>query len=217
MSKFNYTIICMLSVILYSCGFNKPLVIKNNNSISFYTSTSNNKYQEFLLDDNGVIRLIKIYKDGKLDIEWIPEYSNITDHIEYYGNGQIKTKGFLKNNEKHSLWSYYDREGHLLVERYFSYGKPSNIWIWYDHHNHEIDHYTIYTNNRDDGFLKRFYQSSNIKEEKSYSSNKLNGSYKLFYDNLKNSIHIKGSYEIGVKVGNWESFNEKKQFQDLID
>ena len=215
MLKLNYIIICMLSIFFYSCDFNKSVVIKNDNSILFYNS--NNKYQEFLLDDNGVIKSIQVYKDRKLDIEWIPEYSNMVDHIEYYGNGQIKIKGFIKNKEKHSLWSYYDREGHLLVERYFSYGKPSNIWIWYDHHNHGIDNYTIYTNNRDDGFLKRFYRSSNTKEEKNYSNNKLNGSYKLFYDNLKNSIQIKGSYKSGVKIGNWESFNEKEQFQDLID
>ena len=215
MLKLNYIIICMLSIFFYSCDFNKSVVIKNDNSILFYNS--NNKYQEFLLDDNGVIKSIQVYKDRKLDIEWIPEYSNMVDHIEYYGNGQIKIKGFIKNKEKHSLWSYYDREGHLLVERYFSYGKPSNIWIWYDHDSHGIDHYTIYTNNRDDGFLKRFYRSSNTKEEKNYSSNRLNGSYMLFYDNLKNSIQIKGSYKSGVKIGNWESFNEKEQFQDLID
>ena len=215
MLKLNYIIICMLSIFFYSCDFNKSVVIKNDNSILFYNS--NNKYQEFLLDDNGVIKSIQVYKDGKLDIEWIPEYSNMVDHIEYYGNGQIKIKGFIKNKEKHSLWSYYDREGHLLVERYFSYGKPSNIWIWYDHDSNGIDHYTIYTNNRDDGFLKRFYRSSNTKEEKNYSSNRLNGSYMLFYDNLKNSIQIKGSYKSGVKIGNWESFNEKEQFQDLID
>ena len=215
MLRLNYIVICMLSILLYSCGFNKSEVVKNDNSISFYNS--NNKYQEFSLYDNGAIKSIQIYRDGKLDVEWIPEYLNMNDYVEYYGNGQIKIKGFLKNNEKHSLWSYYDREGNLLVERYFSYGKPSNIWIWYNHHDHKIDHYTIYTNNRDNGFLKRFYRSSNIKEEKNYLGNKLNGTYKLFYDNLKNTIQIKGLYKDGVKVGNWEFFNEKEQFQDLID
>ena len=216
MLKLNYIIIYIVSLIFYSCDSNSHLVVKEANSISFYNSL-NVKYQQFSLDDFGIITSIQTYKDGKLDTGWNPEYSNMIKYLEYYGNGKIKIEGYHKNNKKHSLWRYYDREGHLLVERYFSYGKPSNIWIWYDHHSDEIVDYTIYKNNRDDGFFKRYYQSSNTKEEKKYSQNKLDGDYKLFYDNFKNSIHIKGSYKLGTKVGNWEFFNDKEQFQDLID
>ena len=79
----------------------------------------------------------------------------------------------MKDEKKHSLWSYFDRDGHLLIERYFSYGQPSNIWIWYGHAGHHghhdankthesISHYEIYTDTRDDGLFYRYYQSSNI-------------------------------------------------------
>ena len=69
-------------------------------------------------------------------------------------------KGYLKDGEKHSLRNYFDRDGHLLIERYFSYGKASNIWIWYSHHN--VDYHQIYEDDRNDGSLTRYYQSSNF-------------------------------------------------------
>ena len=94
---------------------------------------------------------------------------------------------------------------------------PSNIWIWYDKDNHHlIDKYKIYSDKRDDGLFTRYYQSLKIKEQKVYVDNKLNGDYKLFYDNLLNTIHVKGKYLAGAKINNWEIFDEQGVFQDFF-
>ena len=122
-----------VSLFLSSC-LNKTVVVdKDSNSIIFYESGSILK--TINLDDKGFIFNIQTFKNNKIESEWIADNSNIKPSFEYYGNGQIKVKGYLKENKKHSLWSYYDRDGHLLIDRYFNYGKPTSIWIWYDHHN----------------------------------------------------------------------------------
>ena len=206
----------ILSAFFISCGKDSLHITKEENAIIFYHS--NLKIKQINLDESGIILNIQTFQNGRLDTEWIAVDSNLKEFYEYYGNGQIKVKGYLKNQKKHSLWTYYDRQGYLLIERYFSYGIPSNIWIWYDHHgHHEIDKYEIYSDNRDDGSFTRYYQSSNIKEQKTYINNKLNGDYNLFYDNMINSVHLKGKYLSGEKISNWEIFDEQGVFQKFLD
>ena len=204
-----------MAIGLYSCDSYSHDVIKEDSSIVFYNK--NSKFKQIEFDNVGHIINIQTFKNNKLNTDWVPDNSNLIDMIEYYGNGQIKVKGYLKNGLKHSLWSYFDREGHLLIERYFSYGKPSNIWIWYNHHSHDIDYYQIYEDDRNDGSLSRYYQSSNLKEKKEYANQKLNGNYTLFYDNINNSIQLTGQYLNGAKSGNWSMFNSDGTFQKFFE
>ena len=210
-----YIFYIVLVIGLYSCDSNSHDIVKEDNSIIFYTKTL--KLKQITFDNSGHITKIQTFKNNKLDTEWTSNNSNLIDMTEYYGNGQVKVKGYLKDGEKHSLWSYFDREGHLLIERYFSYGKPSHIWLWYDHYSHHIDHYQIYEDDRNDGYLIRYYQSSNIKEKKQYSNQKLNGEYTLFYDNSNNSIQLKGQYLNGAKLGSWAMFNSDGVFQQFFE
>ena len=210
-----YIVYIVLIIGLYSCDSNSHDIVKEDNSIIFYNKTL--KLKQITFDNAGHIRTIQTFKNNKLDTEWTSNNSNLVDMIEYYGNGQVKVKGYLKDGEKHSLWSYFDREGHLLIERYFSYGKPSHIWIWYDHNSHHLDHYQINADDRNDGFLIRNNQSSNIKEKKQYSNQKLNGDYTLFYDNPNNSIQLKGQYLNGAKFGSWTMFNSDGVFQQFFE
>tara|TARA_B100000029_G_scaffold514775_1_gene618940 strand:+ start:1612 stop:2190 length:579 start_codon:yes stop_codon:yes gene_type:complete len=181
-------------------------MIKEGNSFSFY-SNYGVKEKEILTDSLGHIYLIKTFKDGSIDSEWLSDTSGLISTVEYYSNGKPKIEGYLKDNKKHSVWNYYNRSGHLEVKRYFSYDVPSNIWIWYNHDNHGIDHYTIYTDIRDDGVFKKYYKSGQLKEQKKYSNNKLNGSYTLYYDDDNNTKKLVGEYLNNLKVGEWDMFD----------
>ena len=226
--RINYILFILLPVFFYSCNFESDIVIKEGNSIIFYKKSSDLKYKEIRLAPGGHISSIITFIDDRIDSEWIPIHTGLSDFKEYYGNGQIKVSGYIKDGHKHSLWSYFDRDGHLLIERYFSYGQPSNIWIWYghaDHHGHSehdntdgsISHYEIYTDTRDDGLFYRYYQSSNMKEAKNYIENKLDGVYTLHYDNPENSLHVYGQYIAGNKVGDWMIFDENGSFQKFFE
>ena len=210
-----YLFIVVVATFFISCSENSLHVTKEKNSIIFYNA--NLKVKQINLDESGVILNIQTFNNNKLETEWIPDNNNLEEFYEYYGNGKVKVKGYLKNQKKHSLWSYYDREGHLLIGRYFSYDMPNNIWIWYDHHDsHKIDKYEIYSDIRNDGSFTRYYQSSNIKEKKNYVYNKLDGEYNLFHDTEENSIYLKGYYLAGAKINDWEIFNEQGEFQAFL-
>ena len=211
-----FTLFILFASFFNACSSDIDSIQKSDSKIIFYNS--NHIIKEINLNENGQVIGINTYIDGYLDKIWLSDYNNLSDSLEYYGNGQIKTKGYLKNGKQHSLWEYFDRDGHLLIQRYFSYGKPSSIWIWYDHHNYGvIEKYELYNDIRDDGFLTRYYRSSNIKEQKQYSEKKLTGSYTLFYDDLNANgeqlIRLKGQYgmghNLGLKVGDWQKFEKK--------
>ena len=196
-----YILFIILAIFFYSCESEYSKITKRDNHLVFHKFNQIKK--EIILNNDNQIVEINNFNDGNLSTKWISNDIELKDSIEYYGNGKIKTKGYLKDGEKHSLWSYFDRDGHLLIERYFSYGKPSNVWIWYDHHgHHHIEQFEIYEDFRDDGQLTRFYQSGKTKEVKHYLTNKLDGQYILFNNDIDNSVQHRANYYLGKKVEN---------------
>ena len=194
-----YILFIILVVFLCSCGSEYSKITKQDNTLLLYGSNQIKK--EIILNSSHQIIEIKVFNNNNLTHQWISASLELKDSIEYYGNGNIQTKGYLKDGKKHSLWSYFDRDGHLLIERYYSYGEPSNIWIWYDHHKHyHINNFEIYEDFRGDGKLTRFYRSGRIKEVKHYMNNKLDGEYKLFNNDLNNSLQYTVNYISGKKI-----------------
>ena len=186
-----------ISIFYISCGSNSLDINKEDNSIEIYKN--NNLIKKYALNDRQQISDIHNFDDGTLSSHWQYNIVELKDSIEYYGNGQIKTKGYLLSGQKHSLWSYYDREGHLLVERYFSYGKPSNVWIWYNPYNLSVEKFEMYSDFRDNGKLLRYFRSGRLKELKNYIDGKLNGPYILYENAIKNDIIESSFYKMGKK------------------
>tara|TARA_Y100001960_G_C14488179_1_gene735323 strand:- start:26 stop:742 length:717 start_codon:yes stop_codon:yes gene_type:complete len=229
-----FAIVISLAFFFSNGNPNLDSIKKESNKIILYDSDQINKIIT-LNEDNGQIIKIETYVDGNKNNVWIPNYPNISDEpdsVAFYGNGQIKEQGYLtETGQQHSLWEYFDRHGHLLIQRFFSYGEPTTIWIWYDHDNHnQISNYELYDDARDDGSLTRYYRPlkintdqaedkiiQNIKEIKSYHQHKLTGDYTLFFNALDSSgnqlIQLQGKYgagdDLGIKVGEWQKFEKK--------
>ena len=53
--------------------------------------------------------------------------------------------------------------------------------------------------------------------KKQYSSNKLNGDYLLFHDNINNVVQLKGKYFLDAKIGVWETFNDNGVFSGFFN
>ena len=187
----------ILSVIFFiSCGLESVDIVKNENNIIFYKNGKMTK--QYILNTKHQITDIYVYDDGILNKKWTVNDIELIDTLEYYGNGNVKTKGYMLDGKKHSLWTYYDRKGHLLIERYFSYGQPCNVWLWYNHYDNSIKNYEIYSDLRDNGEITRFYRSGVVKERKNYTANKLNGEYSLY--NIENELIESFNYKMGKKT-----------------
>ena len=209
MKTASYIILYVLILFLFlSCDIIKDTInISKSEEKLILNNLSNNDRTEIKFDISDKIIEIGLFSDSKLISEWEPVYSQLEDSIEYYGNGQIKAKGYTKDGHFHSHWSYFDREGNLSVDRYFSYGSPTNIWLWYDKRG-DIIQFEIFNHIKDDGNFIKYFRNGKIKEQRNYANTKLDGNYSLHYDNAKNSKKLEGKYKKGTRNGIWYQINE---------
>jgi antitoxin component YwqK of YwqJK toxin-antitoxin module len=49
-------------------------------------------------------------------------------HIEHYGNGAIKLKGFHLDGAMHGAWEFYRLDGSLMRAGAFDRGRQVGIW-----------------------------------------------------------------------------------------
>ena len=53
-------------------------------------------------------------------------------HVEHYGNGTLKLKGFHLNGEMHGAWEFYRTDGSLMRSGTFDLGKQVGTWRTFD-------------------------------------------------------------------------------------
>ena len=51
--------------------------------------------------------------------------------IEYYDNGQFKSKGDWYDGEKDGDWIGYSKSGNVCYRGYWNYGKKDGYWLTY--------------------------------------------------------------------------------------
>ena len=49
----------------------------------------------------------------------------------YYENGNIKSEGWIQNNQKIKFWTFYHENGNPKKQGHFSANKESNYWKFY--------------------------------------------------------------------------------------
>ncbi len=81
--------------------------------------------------------------------------------------GKIQAKGKYINEDKDSVWNFYDEKGVLLSTE-------------------------VYLNGKKNGVSKVVYANGNLSEIKNYKNNLLEGPFKLYYDDKK--VKAEGTY-----------------------
>jgi antitoxin component YwqK of YwqJK toxin-antitoxin module len=74
----------------------------------------NGEWKEYY--ENGQLKIVGFYKDGKQEGEW----------KEYHENGQLKSVGSFKNGRQEGEWKAYDENGQLKVIIHYKNGEVVN-------------------------------------------------------------------------------------------
>ncbi|MBF2709605.1 toxin-antitoxin system YwqK family antitoxin [Flavobacterium soyangense] len=102
---------------------------------------------------------------------------------EYFGNGKIKSEGWLIEGQKVDYWLYYYENGDKKEEGHFANNKKSKWWIFY-----------------------------NIKDEVSkkceFANDKMHGLCLIYKDG---AIIRAEKYQMGKKIKQWNSIKEFKK------
>jgi len=59
-------------------------------------------------------------------------------HVEYYGNGTIKLKGFHLDGAMHGAWEFFRLDGSLMRSGAFDRGRQVGTWRTYDRTGHVV-------------------------------------------------------------------------------
>ena len=114
-----------------------------------------------------------------------------------YENGNIKSKGKMKDNKRHGMWEYYYPNKELMsVINY----KSSNL-----------------RSNFKDGFrngpCKYFYENGKIMSEGSWLNQKLNGKWKYYNINTGRLI-FEGNWSSDLMIGVWSIYVSDLKFRN---
>ena len=153
------------------------------------------------INEDGTIS-VGVYKNNKkqgtfkkyTEKEVLINYENYKDNIKlssgmidslsfkqgewifYYKTGEIKAKGYFKNDKKDSSWVFLFKDGEIQQKGFYLNGLPNGNWLWW-------------------------YKNKNKHRVESFINGKENGE-SIEYDTLGNII-TKGKYNNGLKEGGW--------------
>ena len=124
----------------------------------------------------------------------------------WYAGGQVKTKGFYKNNLAEGIWERYFENGSLKSVYRYQNGELSGPGkIFYE--NGKVAQEGFYRKNTEDSTWKFFYESGRLKSTGKYKSGLQNGLWRYFHEDstLKASAFMKlgeGEYKEFFANGN---------------
>ena len=115
-------------------------------------------------------------------------------------SGKIQAKGKYVNEEKDSVWNFYDEKGVLISTDVYLNGKKNGLSkVFYP--NGALSEEKNYKNNLLDGSFKQLYEDHKLKGEGAYAAGEFNGKCSWFYPN--GVAAAQGVYDKGTKKGLW--------------
>ena len=82
----------------------------------------------------------------------------------FYQNGQLKSEGWVRNNQKTGYWFYYNADGVKLEEGHYKNDKKIKWWILYND-NAEIIKKSEFKNNVQNGYSIVYKKGNPIRGE----------------------------------------------------
>tara|TARA_B100000809_G_C15110242_1_gene520306 strand:+ start:1064 stop:1798 length:735 start_codon:yes stop_codon:yes gene_type:complete len=177
-----------------------------------YKNTAMIHYSGQFNDDTPYGDFIYYYKSGNMQSKMRFSDNGITAYSLMYheSSGYMMARGKYSNQQKDSLWVYYDNQGQLKSQESYKDGKLNGQRvIYYEPVNgqYRVARYEYYTDGILDGQFKEYYPNTKIKLEGTYKDGNFHGIVRYYYGNGKKERIEK--YQYAVKHGWWVFFDEK--------
>ena len=128
----------------------------------------------------------------------VTAFTDSSPYVEYYANGQRKTVGHLRRNQKEGLWTEWRENGHKEWEAHFKNGTPDGLSTsWYE--NGQMRFKGDFENGKQQGLFTGWHENGQKKREENYKDGKLNGKTTIWRQD--GSLMAEGQYENGKYHG----------------
>ncbi len=129
----------------------------------------------------------------------------------YYANGNMAWSNTFAGGLKAGRWSWFFENGNpKKVESYLDDLKDGEYITWYEGKDSTFKKAIIhYKAGRLDGSYKLFYENGQLKSEEMYVQDKVDGESLMYYEN--GQMAIQQRYKNGFPDGEWREFHDNGQ------
>jgi antitoxin component YwqK of YwqJK toxin-antitoxin module len=118
----------------------------------------------------------------------------------YYIKGKLQAQGKYLNEQKDSVWNFYDELGVLISTEAYVNGKKNGVSkVFFP--DGKLSEEKIYKDGLLEGPFKAYFNDKNVKSEGTYKNNNYSGKCTWYYPN--GIAAAQGVYENGNKKGLW--------------
>lgn len=177
-----------------------------------YKSNASFQYVGQFKDDKPYGEFTYYYESGNIQSKMnFSNKGNVAYSVMYHeSTGYIMAKGKYVNQQKDSLWVYYDNKGQLKSQETYKSGKLNGQRvIYYEPVNgqYRVSRYEYYKDGILNGQFKEYYPNTKLKIEGVYRDGNFNGMVKYYYGNGR--MERLERYKHAVKHGWWIFYDEK--------
>ncbi len=181
-------------------GRKQGLWVKYKDGVKFYEGS--------FKDDQPEGEFKRYYRSGRLSsLSEFREDGNRCYAEFYYDKRKnpIKAKGIYIDQQKDSVWLYYNEEGILVNEESFSLGVADGWWKLYNYFGALVKE-TPYKIGRINGMQKEYFEMGGLLRTMTFEMDSLQGDFMVYFPNEK--PRIKGQFNRGMQDKKWYYYNE---------
>ncbi len=133
--------------------------------------------------------------------------TNVARAEVFHKNGKLMATGIYRNQEKDSLWTYYDREGVKTSTEFYVNGLLQGPQLVF-YESGELAQRIDFEAGVENGLWIRKWEGGGMRTKGIYVNGMLHGECTYFND--EGRPEARGHYVEGLKDGTWNYFNEGK-------
>jgi antitoxin component YwqK of YwqJK toxin-antitoxin module len=146
------------------------------------------------------------YENGQLKTRGTIRDGEVEGRWEdYYEDGQLKTKGTMKDGEPDGPYEHYDENGRLMTKGTMKDGEVEGPWEEYDE-NGQLMTKRTYRAGGYDGPSERYDENGQLQLKSTYKDGVVDGWTEEYYENGR--LKTKATYKDGYPDGPWEEYYE---------
>jgi len=173
-------------------------------------------YEGRFLNDRPTGTFKYYYPDGKLKSE--TTFLKGTEKVYtviYHPNQKIASQGIYLDQQRDSIWNYFNDKGMLLETVTLKKGIKSGGRKIYNKDNGQLICEENYKNDTLDGAKKLWYESGDLYLVSNYKKGILDGAYEIYHEGQK--PYVKGTYANNNKVKIWSYYTTTGELRKIED
>ncbi|UKN01406.1 hypothetical protein K6119_16895 [Paracrocinitomix mangrovi] len=178
-----------------------------------YDNTQVFRYVGQFKNDIPVGEFTYYYESGEVQAKIVfSDNGKTTRSKMYHESGYLMALGKYVNEQKDSIWVYFDDKGRISYQETYKNDKLNGQKVYFyapKDGQYPVSRYEYYKDGVLDGEFKEFHQNMQIKAKGQYKDGNLHGAIVYYYSNGK--IMKTCNYKYAVKHGPWAFYNESGQ------